>query len=69
MALGLSRRGTAAAAAVALTVIGMTAGTVLLLVTGREHVGWFMFVLSFGAWMFAAVGGMLLVWDSGYLDR
>jgi hypothetical protein len=69
MAYGLSRQGTAAAAAVALTVIGMTVGTVLLLATGRENVGWFMFLLSFGAWMFAAVGGMLLVWDSGYLDR
>ena len=69
MAYGLSRQGTAAAVVVALTVIGMTVGTVLLLATGREHVGWFMFLLSFGAWMFAAVAGMLLVWDSGYLDR
>ncbi|WP_049981920.1 hypothetical protein [Halolamina rubra] len=69
MVFGLSRRGTAAAVAVALTVFGMTVGTVLLLATGRTNVGWFMFVLSFGAWMFAAVGGMLLVWESGYLDR
>ncbi|QKY19071.1 hypothetical protein B4589_001285 [Halolamina sp. CBA1230] len=69
MAFGLSRRATAAAAAVALTVLGMTVGTVLLLATGRTNVGWFMFLLSFGAWMFAAVAGMLLVWDSGYLDR
>jgi len=69
MAFGLSRRGTAAAVAVALTVVGMTVGTVLLLATGRTNVGWFMFLLSFGGWMFAAVAGMLLVWDSGYLDR
>jgi hypothetical protein len=40
-----------------------------LLATGRTNVGWFMFLLSFGGWMFAAVAGMLLVWDSGYLDR
>jgi len=69
MAFGLSRRSTVAAAAVGLTVIGMTVGTVLLLATGRTNVGWFMFLLSFGGWMFAAVAGMLLVWDSGYLDR
>ncbi|GAB7013292.1 hypothetical protein [Halolamina salina] len=69
MAFGLSRRATAAAVAVGLTVIGMTVGTILLLATGRTHVGWFMFLLSFGGWMFAAVAGMLLVWDSGYLDR
>lgn len=69
MAFGLSRQATVAAAAVALTVLGMTVGTILLLATGRRDAGWFMFLLSFGAWMFAAVGGMLLVWDSGYLDR
>ena len=69
MAYGLSRQATIAAAAVALTVVGMTLGTVLLLATGRRDIGWFMFLLSFGGWMFAAVAGMLLVWDSGYLDR
>jgi|AntRauTorcE11897_2_1112592.scaffolds.fasta_scaffold53379_1 hypothetical protein len=69
MAYGLSRQATIAAVAVALTVLGMTVGTVLLLATGRQNIGWFMFLLSFGAWMFAAVGAMLLVWDSGYLDR
>lgn len=69
MAFGLSRRATITAAVVALTVFGMTVGTILLLATGRRDLGWFMFLLSFGAWMFAAVAGMLLVWDSGYLDR
>lgn len=69
MAFGLSTRATVASALVALTVLGMTTGTVLLFATNRPHAGWFLFLLSFGAWMFAAVGGMLLVWDSGYLDR
>lgn len=69
MAFGLSRQATLAAGAVGLTVLGMTFGTVLLLATGRRDAGWFMFLLSFGAWMFAAVAGMLLVWESGYLDR
>lgn len=69
MAFGLSTRGTVAAVLVATTVLGMTTGTVLLFATNRPHAGWFLFLLSFGAWMFAAVGAMLLVWDSGYLDR
>ncbi|MFW5948047.1 MAG: hypothetical protein ACOCSD_00425 [Halolamina sp.] len=69
MAFGLSRRGTIAAVAVVVTVLGMTVGTVMLFVTDRTHAGWFLFILSFGAWMFAAVGGMLVVWNSGYLDR
>jgi hypothetical protein len=52
-----------------LTVLGMVAGTWLLLFGENRNLGWMLFTLSFGFWMAAAIVFMLLLWDAGYLDR
>jgi hypothetical protein len=54
---------------VASTVAGMGVGAWLLLSGQRPHVGWFLFTISFGLWMFAFIIAFLLLWDAGYFDR
>lgn len=52
-----------------MTVLGMLAGTWLLLFSPNRNAGWLLFTLSFTFWMAAAIVLMLLLWDAGYLDR
>lgn len=51
------------------TVAGMAVGAWLLLSEQQPHVGWFLFTISFGLWMFAFIVAMLILWDAGYFDR
>lgn len=51
------------------TVLGMAVGTWLHLFGAARNLGWFLFIISFGFWMAAAIVFMLLLWDAGYLDR
>lgn len=55
--------------AVALTVAGMLAGTVLVLATDHAPAGWLLFVLSFGGWLAAALLAMQEGWHRGWFDR
>lgn len=51
------------------TVLGMAVGAWIHLFGSARDAGWFLFLLSFGFWMAAAIVFMLLLWDAGYLDR
>ncbi|MFB6221029.1 MAG: hypothetical protein ABEH90_06275 [Halolamina sp.] len=51
------------------TIAGMAIGAWLLLSGARPHVGWFLFIISFGLWMFAFIIAWLILWDAGYFDR
>lgn len=52
-----------------LTVVGMAVGTWMHLVGPQRDLGWVVFIISFGAWMGAAILLMLMLWDAGFLDR
>lgn len=55
--------------AVAVTVVGMVVGVGLLLFSPRHALGWHLFIVSFGAWMAAAVAAMLVMWERGWFDK
>lgn len=58
-----------ASVVVAVTVLGMVAGIWLHISGLLPHIGWFLFIVSFGLWMFGAIAAMLILWNAGYLDR
>lgn len=64
------RRATAlTAAAVVASILGMVVGTGLVLATDHRSTGWLLFILSFGAWLAAALLGLREGWARGWFDR
>lgn len=55
--------------AVGFSVAGMLTGTVLVLSATHQSVGWIVFILSFGAWLSAALLALREGWQRGWFDR
>lgn len=55
--------------AVGLSVAGMLAGTALVLSATHQTAGWVLFILSFGAWLAAALLALREGWQRGWFDR
>ncbi|MFB6361933.1 MAG: hypothetical protein ABEH59_11510 [Halobacteriales archaeon] len=61
--------GQVAGLAVALTVLGMVAGTALVLSSTYQQAGWLLFILSFGGWLGAALLALREGWHRGWFDH
>jgi uncharacterized protein (DUF983 family) len=61
--------GQLAGAVVALSVVGMLAGTALVLSVTYQTAGWLVFILSFAGWLAAALLALHEGWHRGAFDR
>lgn len=65
---GLSS-GLVAGISVGVAVLGMFIGTALVLSATYQSAGWLLFVLSFGAWLGAALLALREGWHRGWFDH
>lgn len=58
-----------AGVSVGVSVVGMVAGTALVLSATFQTAGWLLFILSFGGWLAAALLALREGWYAGWFDR
>lgn len=58
-----------AGVSVGVSVVGMVAGTALVLSATYQTAGWLLFILSFGGWLAAALLALREGWHAGWFDR
>lgn len=69
--MALTRPSTAqlAGVSVGVSVVGMLAGTALVLSATYQVAGWLLFIVSFGSWLTAALLALREGWHAGWFDR